>query len=71
MENTWSTLIINYLLQYYRYVGDSLKSMAESRILACKDEVRSRGSLLEDFGLSNMRYSDFQSLKEQVGTLQL
>lgn len=31
IENRWTTLIIDYLLQYYKYAGESIKSMSEIR----------------------------------------
>ena len=72
LDNPWTVQILDYLLQYYRYVGDSLKTAAESRIIALKEEeTRDRETILEDFNKSQLRYSDFQSLKEQINILQI
>ena len=58
--NPWTVQILEYLSQYYKYVGDSLKTAAQSRIIAMKEEQsRSRESILEDFNKSTMRFTDF------------
>ena len=60
VENPWTVQILDYLLEYFRYVGDSLKTAAESRALALKEEEsRSHESVLEDFNKSRLRYADF------------
>ena len=72
LDNPWTVQILDYLLQYYRYVGDTLKTAAESRIIALKEEeTRDRETILEDFNKSKLRYSDFQSLKEQINIFQI
>ena len=38
IENPWTVQILEYLSQYYGYVGDALKTAAESRIIAMQEE---------------------------------
>jgi hypothetical protein len=54
LSNPWTVQILDYLMQYYRYVCDILKSSEESRVIALAEEVKDRSELVEDFAKSTL-----------------